>query len=84
MTQQVKVGLIYGSARQGRFCDTVARWTEKELGLSGNFSVEIIDPVTHTRAARLARGPLPNRLNPARATRPTMSADGVRNHREGL
>jgi NAD(P)H-dependent FMN reductase len=52
MNQQVKVGLIYGSARQGRFCDTVARWTEKELGTSGNFSVEVIDPVTHMRAAR--------------------------------
>jgi NAD(P)H-dependent FMN reductase len=52
MTQQIKVGLIYGSARQGRFCDTVARWTEKELGLSGNFTVEIIDPAAHARASR--------------------------------
>jgi NAD(P)H-dependent FMN reductase len=52
MSQQVKVGLIYGSARQGRFCDTVARWTQKELGASGNFSVEVIDPVAHSRAAR--------------------------------
>ena len=50
--QQLKVGLIYGSTRQGRFCDTVARWTEKELGLSGNFSVEIIDPAAHARASR--------------------------------
>lgn len=52
MNQQVKVGLIYGSARQGRFCDTVARWTEKELALSGNFSVEVIDPTAHARASR--------------------------------
>ena len=52
MSQQVKVGLIYGSARQGRFCDTVARWTEKELGASGHFSVEVIDPVAHGRAVR--------------------------------
>jgi NAD(P)H-dependent FMN reductase len=52
MNQPVKVGLIYGSARQGRFCDIVARWTEKELGASGNFSVEVIDPVAHSRAAR--------------------------------
>jgi NAD(P)H-dependent FMN reductase len=51
MNQTVKVGLIYGSARQGRFCDTVARWTERELGLSGNFSVEVIDPAAHNRAA---------------------------------
>jgi NAD(P)H-dependent FMN reductase len=52
MNQRVKVGLIFGSSRQGRFCDTVARWTERELGASGNFSVEIIDPIAHTRAAR--------------------------------
>ena len=52
MNNSVKVGLIYGSTRQGRFCDTVARWTEKELGASGNFSVEVIDPVAHRRAAR--------------------------------
>ena len=51
MNQPVKIGLIYGSARQGRFCDTVARWTEKELGVSGNFSVEVIDPAAHNRAA---------------------------------
>jgi NAD(P)H-dependent FMN reductase len=50
MKQLIKVGLIYGSARQGRFCDTVARWTEKELGSSGNFSVEVIDPAAHSRA----------------------------------
>lgn len=51
MNQQVKVGLVYGSARQGRFCDTVARWTEKELGAGGNFSVEVIDPAKHNRVA---------------------------------
>ncbi|HEY2823723.1 MAG TPA: NAD(P)H-dependent oxidoreductase [Candidatus Acidoferrum sp.] len=52
MNQRVKVGLIYGSARQGRFCDTVARWTEKELGASGDFAVEVIDPAAHARVAR--------------------------------
>ncbi len=50
MKQLIKVGLIYGSARQGRFCDTVARWTEKELGASGNFTVEVIDPAAHSGA----------------------------------
>jgi NAD(P)H-dependent FMN reductase len=52
MNQRVKVGLIYGSARQGRFCDTVAKWTEKELGASDDFAVEVIDPAAHARAAR--------------------------------
>jgi len=57
MNQPVKVGLIYGSARQGRFCDVVARWTEKELGVSGDFSVEVIDPAAHIRAARQVAPP---------------------------
>ena len=52
MNQPIKVGLIYGSARQGRFCDTIARWTEKELCANGNFSVEVIDPVAHSRAVQ--------------------------------
>src|SRR5215475_1789314 len=52
MNQPIKAGLIYGSARQGRFCDTIVRWTEKELGTNGKFSVELIDPVAHSRAAR--------------------------------
>lgn len=52
MIQPVRVGLVYGSARQGRFCDTVARWTERELGTSGKFTVEVIDPAAHSRAAR--------------------------------
>lgn len=52
MNQQIKVGLIYGSARQGRFCDTVARWTEKELGKSGDFTIEVIDPAVHARPDR--------------------------------
>jgi NAD(P)H-dependent FMN reductase len=50
MNQPIKVGLIYGSARQGRLCDTVARWTEKELGSSANFTVEVIDSAAHIRA----------------------------------
>jgi NAD(P)H-dependent FMN reductase len=57
MNQPIKVGLIYGSARQGRFCDTVARWAERELGTSGKFSVEVIDPAAHARAHRHESSP---------------------------
>jgi NAD(P)H-dependent FMN reductase len=52
MNPPIKVGLIYGSARQGRFCDVVARWAEKQLSRSGDFSVEVIDPVAHSRITR--------------------------------
>jgi NAD(P)H-dependent FMN reductase len=47
MTDQVKLGLIYGSARPGRFCDTVARWTADQIRKTGNFELEVIDPVAH-------------------------------------
>jgi NAD(P)H-dependent FMN reductase len=44
MDGKIKVGLIYGSARKGRFCDTVAKWTAEEIAHHGGFSIGIIDP----------------------------------------
>lgn len=44
--------LIYGSAREGRFCDTVARWIAGEIERRGGFSLDILDPA----AADVARG----------------------------
>jgi NAD(P)H-dependent FMN reductase len=40
----IKVGLVYGSTRPGRFCDTVARWTAAQIAAREGFAVEIIDP----------------------------------------
>lgn len=40
----IKVGLVYGSTRTGRFCDTVARWVSNQLASREGFSIEIIDP----------------------------------------
>lgn len=45
MTEKMTLGLIYGSARQGRFCDTVASWLIRELSSSEVFSLTIIDPL---------------------------------------
>lgn len=45
MTEKMTLALIYGSARQGRFCDTVASWLIRELETSDVFSLTIIDPV---------------------------------------
>lgn len=45
MTEKMTLALIYGSARQGRFCDTVASWLIRELEASDVFSLTIIDPV---------------------------------------
>ena len=44
MKDRVKVALIYGSIRSGRFCDKVAAWTATEIARRGEFSVDIIDP----------------------------------------
>jgi len=40
----VKVGIIYGSTRPGRFCDTVARWTAAQIASRAGFAIELIDP----------------------------------------
>jgi NAD(P)H-dependent FMN reductase len=47
MSEKIKVALIYGSTRQGRFCDRVAKWAFEEIAGRSEFSVEIIDPVEH-------------------------------------
>jgi NAD(P)H-dependent FMN reductase len=39
------VGVIYGSTRQGRFCDRVTRWVIEEIQADGAFLVEAIDPL---------------------------------------
>lgn len=44
MNEKIRIAMIYGSAREGRFCDTVANWLLSELeGMSG-FDVTILDP----------------------------------------
>jgi NAD(P)H-dependent FMN reductase len=44
MELPIKVGLVYGSTRPGRFCDTVARWAAGQVATREGFAVEIIDP----------------------------------------
>lgn len=41
----IHVALIYGSAREGRFCDTVARWARSEIERRGGFAIDPIDPL---------------------------------------
>ncbi|HWE85071.1 MAG TPA: NAD(P)H-dependent oxidoreductase [Terracidiphilus sp.] len=45
MTDPVQLALIYGSTRQGRFCDVVAAWAAEQVRSSGRFSLDSIDPV---------------------------------------
>ncbi|HEY3707319.1 MAG TPA: NAD(P)H-dependent oxidoreductase [Terracidiphilus sp.] len=44
MSDTLHIGLIYGSARPGRFCDTIARWTADEIRAQGHYSIDILDP----------------------------------------
>jgi NAD(P)H-dependent FMN reductase len=40
----LRLALIYGSTRAGRFCDTIAAWARAEIARHGVFTVDIIDP----------------------------------------
>lgn len=44
MTETFNVTVIYGSAREGRFCDTVANWVVRTLETDREISVDTIDP----------------------------------------
>jgi NAD(P)H-dependent FMN reductase len=44
MDDTIKVALIYGSTRKGRFCDKVAGWAAQEIARHKGFSLEVIDP----------------------------------------
>lgn len=44
MTSPIKLALIYGSAREGRFCETVARWTAAQIVERDRFALDVIDP----------------------------------------
>lgn len=56
MTESIRVGLIYGSAREGRFCDTVANWVDHEIRECG-FETETIDPAELDLPLRSRRNP---------------------------
>jgi NAD(P)H-dependent FMN reductase len=44
--RSINVALIYGSTREGRFCDTVGRWAASEIGRHKNLVLDVIDPAT--------------------------------------
>ena len=54
MGEIVRLGLIFGSARQGRFCDVVAQWAGQMAAQAG-FEVEAIDPAHLTDPGEIRR-----------------------------
>lgn len=53
----VRVALILGSTREGRFGEVVARWAAGRLALRADVEVEVIDPLEIEFPRRLEREP---------------------------
>ena len=52
MNDKIRVALIYGSARKGRFCDKVAGWAAEQIANHGGFSLDVIDPAVESLQGR--------------------------------
>lgn len=50
MSIALKIGVVYGSTRPRRFCDTIADWVVEQLGRAGRFDVDRIDPAAAEEA----------------------------------
>jgi NAD(P)H-dependent FMN reductase len=48
MSEHIRVAVIFGSTRPGRFCDTVVRWAVEQIAASGQFLPEVIDPAAQS------------------------------------
>jgi NAD(P)H-dependent FMN reductase len=55
MTDPFRLALIYGSTREGRFCDVVARWAAAAIGRHAGFALQIVDPATLALPSRHER-----------------------------
>lgn len=45
MERRIRVAMIMGSDREGRFCDTVARWVAQKIEERPEYTLDIIDPL---------------------------------------
>lgn len=72
-TQKLNLALIYGSNRDGRFCDKLAAWAQTEIARSEDFALDRIDPAASELcnclfpASAAASGPLRKRIAEADA-----------------
>lgn len=55
MHDMLKVAVIYGSVREGRFCDTVGRWVEAQVRTREAFALDVVDPATAEASAFAGR-----------------------------
>jgi NAD(P)H-dependent FMN reductase len=57
MDEAIELALIYGSTREGRFCDKVAAWATAEIALQSRFALDVIDPAGLALPSRHERDP---------------------------
>jgi NAD(P)H-dependent FMN reductase len=55
MSSRIRVALIYGSTREGRFCDTVADWAATQIASRSEFALDVIDPAAPALPVRHER-----------------------------
>lgn len=55
MTSPLRLALILGSAREGRFCDVVAEWAQRRVVRHGGFEIDRIDPLDWPLSGRINR-----------------------------
>ena len=73
MGDPIELALIYGSTREGRFCDVVARWAAAEIGAHAEFALRLVDPaalalpIRHEREKNAALRALEGELAAAEA-----------------
>jgi NAD(P)H-dependent FMN reductase len=52
MSTKLKIGILYGSNRVGRFCDVIAGWVEQETAKHRHFDLVRIDPLDYDLPVR--------------------------------
>lgn len=55
MASNLRLALVYGSAREGRFCDVVGEWAQRRIARHGGFDTDRIDPVEWPLSGRPSR-----------------------------
>ncbi len=56
MNEKINVALIYGSIREGRYCDIVAKWACSQIRARDGYTLDIVDPATLSLSPPLERG----------------------------
>lgn len=63
----IRIALIYGSTREGRFCDTVVEWVVSGIAGRGEFMLDRLDPREFDLSGDAAKAELERRLGMADA-----------------